>query len=106
MSVAIETNEGRYKASARLTMEYPEVLDDWPDSRQTVFVKNKEVSVCVGNSGMVANTDVSWVLLMTPWTKKGNTFGPWFRSSCFSVYSQGLLRGGKGLIFRKTKDFN
>ena len=57
VSVAIETNEGRYKASARLTMEYPEVLDDWPDSRQTVFVKNKEVSVCVGNSGMVTNTN-------------------------------------------------
>ena len=31
-------------------MEYPEALDDWPDSKQTVFVKNKEVSVCVGSS--------------------------------------------------------
>ena len=57
VSVTIETNDGRYKASARLSMEYPEVLDDWPDSRQTVFVKNKEVSVCVGNSGMVTNTN-------------------------------------------------
>ena len=50
VSVVIETNDGRYKAGARLTMEYPEVLDDWPDSKQTVFVKNKEVSVCVGSS--------------------------------------------------------
>ena len=31
-------------------MDAPEVLDEWPPSRQNVFVKNKEVSVCVGAS--------------------------------------------------------
>jgi len=33
-----------------LSVENPEILDEWPESRQNVFVKNKEVSVCVGNS--------------------------------------------------------
>lgn len=50
VSVTIERHDGRYKASAKLTLEYPELLDEWPESRQNVFVKNKEVSVCVGNS--------------------------------------------------------
>ena len=50
VSITIETNDGRYKAGAKLTVENPEVLDEWPESRQNVFVKNKEVSVCVGNS--------------------------------------------------------
>jgi RNA recognition motif-containing protein len=50
VSVTIERNDGRYKASAKLTLDYPELLDDWPESRQNVFVRNKEVSVCVGNS--------------------------------------------------------
>ena len=50
MSIIIETNDGRYKAGAKLSVENPEVLDDWPESRRNVFVKNKEVSVCVGNS--------------------------------------------------------
>ena len=45
VSVTIERNDGRYKASARLTLDYPEILDDWPESRQNVFVRNKEVSV-------------------------------------------------------------
>lgn len=50
VSIIIETNDGRYKAGAKLSVENPEVLDDWPESRRNVFVKNKEVSVCVGNS--------------------------------------------------------
>ena len=50
MSVTIERTDGRYKAGARLSLDQPEVLDDWPPSRQNVFVKNKEVSVCVGAS--------------------------------------------------------
>ena len=50
VSIVIETNDGRYKAGAKLSVENPEVLDDWPESRRNVFVKNKEVSVCVGNS--------------------------------------------------------
>ena len=50
VSIMIETNDGRYKAGAKLSVENPEVLDEWPESRRNVFVKNKEVSVCVGNS--------------------------------------------------------
>ena len=50
MGVTIERNDGRYKASAKLSLDYPELLDDWPESRQNVFVRNKEVSVCVGSS--------------------------------------------------------
>ena len=46
----IERTDGRYKAGAKLTLESPELLDDWPKSRQNVFVRNKEVSVCVGSS--------------------------------------------------------
>ena len=48
--MTIERNDGRYKAGAKLSLDYPELLDDWPESRQNVFVKNKEVSVCVGSS--------------------------------------------------------
>ena len=44
LSVTIEHNDGRYKASAKLLLEIPELLDDWPDSRQNAFVKNKEVN--------------------------------------------------------------
>ena len=50
VGVTIERNDGRYKASAKLSLDYPELLDDWPESRQNVFVRNKEVSVCVGSS--------------------------------------------------------
>lgn len=50
MGVAIEDNDGRYKPGAKVTLRNPEVLDEWPVSRQTAYVKNKEVSVCVGNS--------------------------------------------------------
>ena len=50
LAVTIERNDGRYKAGARLALERPEVLDDWPKSRQNVYVRNKEVSVCVGSS--------------------------------------------------------
>ena len=50
LSVLIERNDGRYKAGAKLTLEKPELMDEWPKSRQNVFVKNKEVSVCVGSS--------------------------------------------------------
>jgi hypothetical protein len=44
LSVTIEHNDGRYKASAKLFLEIPELLDEWPESRQNAFVKNKEVS--------------------------------------------------------------
>ena len=50
VSIMIETNDGRYKAGARISVENPEILGEWPESRQTIYVKNKEVSVCVGNS--------------------------------------------------------
>ena len=50
LSVLIERNDGRYKAGAKLTLEKPELMDEWPKSRQNVFVKNTEVSVCVGSS--------------------------------------------------------
>ena len=50
VSITIETNDGRYKAGAKMSVENPEILDEWPESRQNVYVKNKEVSVCVGNS--------------------------------------------------------
>jgi hypothetical protein len=50
VSVTIERNDGRYKPGAKLSLEHPEQLDEWPKSRHNVFVKNKEVSVCVGNS--------------------------------------------------------
>lgn len=46
----IDRNDGRYKAGAKVALEKSEILDDWPKSRQNVFVKNKEVSVCVGSS--------------------------------------------------------
>jgi hypothetical protein len=49
LSVTIEHNDGRYKASAKLLLENPELLDDWPDSRQTAFVKNKEVKTIETN---------------------------------------------------------
>jgi hypothetical protein len=42
-TVAIERNDGRYRPGARLTLAQPELLDDWPKSRENVFVKNKEV---------------------------------------------------------------
>lgn len=48
--IVIDSNDGRYKAGAKIMLENPEILDQWPKSRQNVFVKNKEVSVCVGNS--------------------------------------------------------
>jgi hypothetical protein len=44
LSVTIEHNDGRYKASAKLFLEIPELLDEWPESRQNAFVKNKEVN--------------------------------------------------------------
>ena len=50
LAVTIERNDGRYKASAKLALDRPEVLDEWPKSRQNIFVRNKEVSVCVGSS--------------------------------------------------------
>ena len=43
LSVSIEHNDGRYKAGAKLLLEIPELLDEWPESRQNAFVKNKEV---------------------------------------------------------------
>ena len=48
VSVTIERNDGRYKPGAKLALERPEELDNW--KMHNVFVKNKEVSVCVGNS--------------------------------------------------------
>ena len=36
-------NDGRWRAGARLTLSKPELLDDWPRSRENVFVRNKEV---------------------------------------------------------------
>ena len=33
-----------------MTLANPEILDTWPKTRQTAFVRNKEVSVCIGNS--------------------------------------------------------
>ena len=50
LTVAIEHNDGRYKPSAKITLEGPEVLDAWPKSRHPVFVRSKDVSVCVGSS--------------------------------------------------------
>lgn len=50
LSVHIDRNDGRYKAGAKLSLQRPELLDAWPRSRQNVYVKNKEVSVCVGSS--------------------------------------------------------
>ena len=49
-SITIERPDVRVKAGARLRLARPEVLDNWPVSRQVVFVSNKEVSVCVGSS--------------------------------------------------------
>lgn len=49
-SVMIEQTDGRYKPGAKLTLQKPELLDDWPKSRQNVFILNKEVSVCIGSS--------------------------------------------------------
>ena len=47
----IERNDGRYNPGAKLHLRHPEtVLDDWPQTRQNVYVRNKEVSVCVGSS--------------------------------------------------------
>lgn len=40
----------RYRPGAKLVLKNPEVLEDWPRSRDNAFVKNKEVSVCVGSS--------------------------------------------------------
>ena len=37
-------NDGRWRAGARLTLTKPELLDDWPKSRENVFVRNKEVN--------------------------------------------------------------
>ena len=49
-SITIERPDVRVKAGARLRLARPEGLDNWPVSRQVVFVSNKEVSVCVGSS--------------------------------------------------------
>jgi len=49
-SITVERNDGRYRAGAKLQLSQPELLDEWPKSRENVFVKNKEVSVCVGSS--------------------------------------------------------
>ena len=48
--MAVERNDGRYKPSAKIALENPEVLDEWPKSRNTVFVGSKDVNVCVGSS--------------------------------------------------------
>eukprot|EP00095_Tigriopus_kingsejongensis_P002316 snap_masked-scaffold347_size200506-processed-gene-0.11 protein:Tk02316 transcript:snap_masked-scaffold347_size200506-processed-gene-0.11-mRNA-1 annotation:"ribonucleoprotein ptb-binding 1-like isoform x2" len=48
--VMIEQTDGRYKPGAKITLQKPELLDDWPKSRQNVFILNKEVSVCIGSS--------------------------------------------------------
>jgi len=50
VSVLLEKSDGRYRPGAKLSLAVPELLDDWPKSRENVFVKNKEVSVCVGSS--------------------------------------------------------
>ena len=50
VTVAVERNDGRYKPSAKIALENPEVLDEWPKSRNTVFVGSKDVNVCVGSS--------------------------------------------------------
>jgi len=49
-SITIEKSDGRYRPGAKLSLAVPELLDDWPKARENVFVKNKEVSVCVGSS--------------------------------------------------------
>ncbi|CAB4069220.1 unnamed protein product [Lepeophtheirus salmonis] len=50
VNVIIERNDGRYKPGGKIYLTEPEILDDWPKSRSNVFVKNKEVSVCIGGS--------------------------------------------------------
>merc|ERR1719483_299166 len=49
-AIIIEKSDGRYRPGAKLSLAVPELLDDWPKARENVFVKNKEVSVCVGSS--------------------------------------------------------
>jgi len=49
-NITIEKSDGRYRPGAKLSLSVPELLDDWPKARENVFVKNKEVSVCVGSS--------------------------------------------------------
>jgi hypothetical protein len=41
VSVEIDGGEGRYRPGARLTLANPELMEDWPRSRENVFVKNK-----------------------------------------------------------------
>ncbi len=48
VGVSIETNDRGYKPGAKVTLQNPELLDEW--DRQVEWVRNKEVSVCVGNS--------------------------------------------------------
>jgi hypothetical protein len=48
--IILEKSDGRYRPGAKLSLAVPELLDDWPKARENVFVKNKEVSVCVGSS--------------------------------------------------------
>jgi len=49
-AIILEKSDGRYRPGAKLSLAVPELLDDWPKARENVFVKNKEVSVCVGSS--------------------------------------------------------
>ncbi len=48
MTVSIETNDRGYKPGAKIILRNPERLDEW--DKQVEWVRNKEVSVCVGNS--------------------------------------------------------
>jgi hypothetical protein len=59
LSVSIEHNDGRFKASAKLLLDNPELLDDWPESRSNVFVKNKEVSGAQGDKDPILRSRVT-----------------------------------------------
>lgn len=48
--VEVEGGDGRVRPGAKLHLARSALLETWPASRSSVFVKNKEARVCVGSS--------------------------------------------------------
>jgi len=48
--IEIDRMDVRHRPGARLYLKHPYILDNWPHHRDNVYVRNKEVNLCLGTS--------------------------------------------------------
>ena len=48
--VEIDRMDVRHRPGAKLHLKHPHILDAWPQHRDIVYVRNKEVNLCLGTS--------------------------------------------------------